>query len=301
MFDHVVIGVSDYAVSKAFFLKALEPLGVADVTEGPLGIEIVGANETFRELHEDATETDVVRFLTLEQRNPGSIFSSLHSAREILRTTRDTMPREVWEKLNDLYLFVQEKGERTSVRARRQDFLNEIIDGTLMMYGMLTSNMSRDVGFQFLRIGTNIEQADMTTRIIEVRAAGSLGATTAEALKPFYNIWWMSVLRSLTAYQMYRRHVRIRVSGPSVVRFLLQHREFPRSVMFCLDTIASTLPHLPANRKIERAIGRTRALVKDADVDKLLTSGSGLHKLMDEIQIGLGDLHEALSQSWFRI
>jgi uncharacterized alpha-E superfamily protein len=263
-------------------------------------IDIVGANETFRGLYQEATEADVVRFLMLDQRNPGSIVSSLHSAREILRITRDTMPREIWEKLNDLYMFVQEKGERAATRVKRQDFLNEVIDAALMMYGMLTSNMSRSVGFQFLRIGTNIEQADMTTRIIEVRAAGASLQTTAEELKPFQNIWWMSVLRSLTAYQMYRRHVRIRVSGPSVLRFLLQDREFPRSVVFCLNTIASAFPSLPANRKIERAIERTRALIQDADVESLLAAEGGLGKLMDEIQIGLGDLHEALAQSWFK-
>src|SRR5947207_2300987 len=78
---------------------------------GPL-IDIVGAQETFKKLHPDASEASVVRFLTLDQGYAGSIFSSLHSAREILRTTRDTMPREIWEKLNDLYLFVQEKGDR---------------------------------------------------------------------------------------------------------------------------------------------------------------------------------------------
>ena len=267
---------------------------------GPL-IEIVGAQETYNKLYTDATEANVVRFLTLDQDNHASIFSSLHYAREILRTTRDTMPREIWEKLNDLYLFVQEKGDRVTSRARRQDFLNDVVEIALLIYGMLISNMSREVGFQFLRIGTNIEQADMTTRIIEVRSTTMIRPGGTDQLGPFQNIWWMSVLRSLTAYQMYRRHERARVRGPSVLRFLLQNRQFPRSVMFCLNTIASTLPHLPANRKIERAIARTRALVQDADVDKLLSATAGLHKLMDEIQIGLGDLHGAISQSWFRI
>ena len=267
---------------------------------GPL-IEIVGAQELFKKLYPDASEANVVRFLTLDQGYSGSIFSSLHFAREILRTSRDTMPREIFEKLNDLYLFVQEKGDRVASRARRQDFLNEIVEIALMIYGMILSNMSREVGFQFLRIGTNIEQADMTTRIIEVRSATMLRAGASDQLGPFQNIWWMSVLRSLTAYQMYRRHVRIRVSGPSVLRFLLQNRQFPRSVVFCLDTIATTLPHLPSNRKVERCIQRTRALVQDADVEGLLATDTGLHRLIDEIQIGLADLHEAMSAAWFRI
>jgi len=107
-------------------------------------------------------------------------------------------------------------------------------------------------------------------------------------------------LRSLTAYQMYRRHMKTRVNGSGVLRFLLQNREFPRSVMFCLSMIASTLPALPGNRRIERAIERTRALVRDANLDVLLADEGALPLLMDEIQIGIIKLHEALSETYFK-
>jgi uncharacterized alpha-E superfamily protein len=161
--------------------------------------------------------------------------------------------------------------------------------------------MNRDVGFQFMRIGTNIEQADMTTRILDVRSTRLGEVPAAPDLTPFENIQWMSVLRSLTAYQMYRRHMRTRVNGAGVLRFLLQNREFPRSVMFCLSLVASTLPTLPESRKIERAIERTRALVRDANLEGLLKSEKGVPGLMDEIQIGLGELHEALAEAYFRV
>jgi uncharacterized alpha-E superfamily protein len=110
----------------------------------------------------------------------------------------------------------------------------------------------------------------------------------------------MSVLRSLTAYQMYRKHMKRRVNGGGVLRFLLQNREFPRSIMFCLAQIASTLPTLPESRKIERSIERIRALARDANIDALLEAELGVPNLMDEIQIGLGELHEALSAAYFR-
>lgn len=269
----------------------------------PLGwsplIEIVGAVPKFQELYDEATEDNVVRFLMIEPRYHGSIQSSLHYAREILRVSRDTMPREVWERLNDLYFYVQERGEAAVNRASRQAFLNQIINGALLVYSVMTSNMSRDVGFQFLRIGTNLEQADMTTRILDVRTTRMLSTGDALDLTPFENIIWMSVLRSLTAYQMYRRNVRTRVNGPGVLRFLMQNREFPRSVMFCLSTIATTLPQLPPSRKAERAIDRLRALVHDANIEALMKTDNGLPGLMDEVQIGLGELHEALSEAYF--
>lgn len=264
-------------------------------------VQIVGADTEFRKLYDEATEDNVARFLMIDPRYPGSIISSLRSAREILRVSRDTMPSDAWERLNDVYYHVQDRGEAAIQRTARQAFVQEVVNGALLMYSVLTNNMSRDVGFQFLRIGTNIEQADMTTRILDVRTARVLNSGASVDLKPFENIVWMSVLRSLTAYQMYRRHQRTRVNGVGVLRFLLQNREFPRSVMFCLSSIAGTLPNLPNSRKIERAIDRTRALVHDANIDALLRIDIGVPTLMDEIQIGLGDLHGALSEAYFSL
>lgn len=262
-------------------------------------VDIFGAEASFRERYTEFSEANVVRFLLIDAQNQGSILSSLNAAREILRTTRDHIQREVWEKLNDLHYTVKERGEAALSRSKRQEFLGRVIDGTQLLYGMLACNMSHDVGFQFMRIGTSLEQADMTTRIIDVRSSNLIRSGAADELRPFQNIQWMSVLRSLTAYQMYRRHARIRVSGASVLRFLLQNREFPRSVTFGLNAIAATLPHLPQNRAIERTVDRTRALVHDANLEQLVESG--LHEFVDEVQIGLAQVHEAVSNAYFRL
>lgn len=260
-------------------------------------VAILGADATFREHYEDSSESDIIRFLTIDERNPASIRSSLSRAREILRVSRDVVPREVWERLNDLYLYVMERGDAGIARAQRTGFLNQVINSALLVHGVMIMSMSRDVGYQFLRIGTTIEQADMTTRILDVRSAPLLNDSTS--LTPFGNIQWMAVLSSLTAYQMFRRNVRARVSGPGVLRFLLQNRDFPRAVMFCLSSLADALPHLPPNRKIERAIERTRSLVRDANIEALLDAEGGLPQLMDEIQIGLGEVHGALAEAYF--
>ena len=262
-------------------------------------LQIMGAEESFSTRYTESSEVNSVRFLMLDAENPGSIASSLTSAREIMRTVRDSLPSEAWEKLNDLHLYVQERGEKSLTRSKRAEFLARVTDGVLLLHGLLDNNMSHDEGFHLLRIGTNLEQADMTTRIIDVRSSSLIQTRTSEDLAPFQNIQWMSVLRSLTGYQMYRRHERARVTGPNVLRFLLQNREFPRSVTFCLNMIASTLPHLPEQRAIARALDRTRALAHDANLDKLVESG--LHSLMDEIQIGLAHTHEALHDAYFKV
>ena len=261
-------------------------------------IQIVGADFDFTKLYSEASEENVVRFLTLDPDYPGSITTSLKRAREILRVSRDTVPHEVWERLNDLYLYVTEQSDDAISHSKRLSFLSRVTSGTMLVDGVLTTTMSRDVGFQFLRIGSSLEQADMTTRILDVRSVPLL-RDEATALSPFNNIQWMSVLRSLAGYQMYRRHVRSRVTAAGVLRFLLQNREFPRTVMFCLSEVAGALPQLPGNRKIERAIERSRSLVRDANIEGLAVSEGGIPQLMDEIQIGLGEIHRALAETYF--
>ncbi len=263
-------------------------------------VEILGVGQLFVERCDDKfAELDVVRFLVLDKENAGSIASSVSCAREILRTVRESMPQESWEHINNLHMLLQDLGEKSLSRSKRQGLLQQVVDTSLMTYGIVTSSMSHDVGYQFMRLGTSLEQADMTTRIIDVRAA-TLSESRAgdELTRSFQNIQWMSALQSLTAYHMYRRHERSRVSGSAVLRFLLQSREFPRSVLYCFSLIGKTLPHLPASRSPERALERVRALVQDANVERLLESG--LHEWIDEVQVSIGRLHAALAGSYFR-
>lgn len=263
-------------------------------------VEILGVGPLFLEHHDDRYgEMDVVRFLVLDPRNAGSVASSVSAAREILRTVRESMPQESWEQLNNLHLLLQEIGEKSLGRSKRQALLQRVVETSLMIYGIVTASMNHDVGYQFMRLGTSLEQADMTTRIIDVRAATMSGTEAAgELTRSFQNLQWMSVLQSLTAYHMYRRHERSRVSGSAVLRFLLQNREFPRSLMYCFQLIGRTLPHLPASRSPERALERVRALVQDANVERLLETR--LHEWIDELQVGIGRLHAALAESYFR-
>lgn len=262
-------------------------------------VQILGADAPFREKHgDDYSEENVVRFLITDPSHPGSAAFSLREAREILRTVRDCMPSDAWEKINDLHLFLQEKGEKHLVRAKRFELLSRLVDGALLLDGLLLANLNHDVGFRFLQLGTHLEQADMTTRIIEVSTAALDDARSAAELAPFQNIQWLSVLRSLMADQMYRRHERTRVTGAAVLRFLMQSREFPRSVLFCLNTIGATLPLLPPGRAAERTLERTRALVRDANLQLLLDQG--LQERLVEIQVGLGQLHDAISDAYFR-
>lgn len=264
-------------------------------------IDAVGASGAFAQHFPQASDvvddTDAMRFLLLDPRNGSSLYSSLVAAREILRSVRDSLPMEVWEAVNDLHSDMETHGERGLARRYRIDFLHSIVDDCLKVSGLLTANVSRDVGFNFLRLGTAIEQADMTTRIIDAGASGLVTPRKEEDREAFRNMQWMAMLRALAAHQMFRRHVRQRVAGEPALRFLLQNPDFPRSVAFCLSRAQRVLASLPPRHEAERRLNRCVGLVRNADPLALVAGNTAV--FMDEVQVHLSALHEAVAEGYF--
>ncbi|MFP3873227.1 MAG: alpha-E domain-containing protein [Thiohalophilus sp.] len=259
-------------------------------------IDILGNHDLFYQRHDTADERHVVRFMVSEQANPGSILSCLRMARENARTIRDIIPREAWEQINQNHLLAREEATGSLGRRKRDDFLRHIILGAQTVTGMLAGTMTHDEGYDFLRMGRNLERADMTTRIVDVRSA-SLLPEMSEDLSPFENIQWVSVLKSLTAYQMYRREMRIRVRRPDVLRFLLQERRFPRAFYHSTCEVENCLQHLPHNDKPMKILTRLQKKVLGAKLEQL--QQEELHGFVDILQFDLARLHNEISASYF--
>ncbi len=275
-------------------------------------IFIVGAEKLFfeKEPNRLADEANVVRFLIGDSEHPGSIISSLAAARENLRTTRDTVPQDAWEQINGLYIYAR---DHVPSRRGRYEFLRRVIHGAQQIGGLLAGTMSRTAAYDFVRLGHYLERADMITRILDVRSANLLPragqsqsqsqsqsqilALEKEEQDPFESIQWMSVLKSLSAYQMYRQQVRVRVSGPDVLKFLLQDEYFPRAVAFCLRQLEICLRKLPRNEAALAALAALRHKLNAAAVPEL--AREGLHQFIDEVQIGFGELHDQIAATYF--
>ena len=174
-------------------------------------ILITGSEALYRERYSDYDERSVVRFLVADANYHSSILSSLVSARENARTIRDIVPREAWEQINELYLYARDNVQTGVSKRGRHGFLKHVIETSQAIAGTMSGTMSHDAGYRFLCAGRMIERADMTSRIVDVRSASLLSQEDATSLKPFGNVQWVSVLKSLTAYQMYRRKMQVRV------------------------------------------------------------------------------------------
>jgi len=266
-------------------------------------IDTVGVAAQFRTKHPDSsvapTDVDVMRFLLLDETNPSSLRHAVDTARETLRSIRDTLPPQLWEVVTDLHMFVADEGERMITRRHRVDFLSRIVDGCLKISGLVTATVSRDIGFQFIQLGTAIEQADMTTRIIDAGASGLVAPRKEEDRETFRNLQWMAVLSSLAADQTYRRHVHQRVTGEHALRFLLQNYEFPRSVHFCLARMQRMLAAMPPRPNVEAHVAHLVDAIRTADPAALVSKNPA--SFMDEIQVQLGALHGAVAGGYFNV
>lgn len=259
-------------------------------------LAITSAEELFHKRYKETGERQVTKFLMADDDNPGAILPALRAARENARTIRDIIPREAWELINELYLYSRDNLGSGLTKSGRHGYLNHVIGSSQTLAGLLAGTMNHDAGYQFLRVGRSLERADMTTRIIDVRSADLLPDQTGDSAT-YENIQWMSVLKSLTAYQMYRRSMQVRIHRGAVLRFLFQNPEFPRSVLHCVREVERGVDRVGSDRATLQVLERIKTTLVDTDVTAL--DPTALHAYVDGVQQNLINLHGSLARAYF--
>ena len=260
-------------------------------------VEVAGLGPSFREAYPESNEANVMDFLIASQRNPGSIHSCIRYARENCRVMRDVLPRELWTRVNAMYLASLRQAQGSLDRVERRRMLEELIRDKQSISGLLTECMSHDVAYQFLRMGEQLERADMTTRILDIHAAVLMPQGSGDREEAVISLLWVAVLKSLSAFQMYRRHGSHRVNGDGVVRFLVTDKLFPRSVVFCLDEVETQLANLPRNTEPLRALRVARRRVDGLTPEELAPGQR--HDTFDHVQEDLARIHDAVAAEYF--
>lgn len=267
-------------------------------------LAVAGSSVLFEQQHEGTIgELPIVRYLVADQHNPGSISSSVESARENLRTTREIIPREAWQTVNDLYLYVGSNAAGGVERRSRARFLGHLIGECQQLDGVMTTVMNRDEAYELWRLGQSLERADMTTRVVGVRAAALLAAerrkADGDAVADIHDdVQWMGLLRSVSALQMYQRATRGPIDGAAAVRFLLLDPTFPRSVASCATRIREALSRLPRSRRtlpVMDELERVLAVSASGDDD-----GASLDAAMEDVQAALAAINDVVHEAFVR-
>ena len=264
-------------------------------------VNTTGDLEVFAKRYGKATQQNVIHFLTFDAENPNSILSCVRAARENARTVREIISSEMWLQLNKFYLMVTQAAATSSVEFDPQEFFTEVKNANHLFNGVTAATMTHGEPWRFFHMGRMLERADKTSRILDVkyfillRSAQDIGT-------PFDDIQWAAVLRSASAFEMYRkRHGRISPKG--VVEFLLLDREFPRAIHFCLlaardslhaisGTPSGTFRYAP-----EKLLGQLCSDLSFTSVDEIINAG--LHEYLDDLQTSMNRVSAGIYETFF--
>jgi uncharacterized alpha-E superfamily protein len=264
----------------------------ADQQWQPL-VNITGDHEIFEKNYPGGpTEQNVIQFLTFDRDNPNSIISCLRAARENARSVREIISSEMWLQLNTFYLMVNSAASSGKGFESPHEFFTEVKLASHLFTGITDSTMTHGEGWHFARLGRMLERADKTSRILDVKYFILL-RSVADVGTPLDDIQWVAVLRSASAFEMYRkRHGRI--LPQKIVEFLLLDREFPRAICFCLREARDSLHAIsgaPLNaaaarlEPVEKKLSEICASLAEADVNNIINQG--LHEYLDALQTSM--------------
>ncbi|HEY9859885.1 MAG TPA: alpha-E domain-containing protein [Candidatus Obscuribacterales bacterium] len=277
------------------------PAGVTQQWE-PL-ILTTGDLPLFQQRYGEASADNVMRFLTFDRQYPNSILSCLSAARENARSVREVISSEMWQQLNAFYFMVKEAAETDSL-PEWQDFFAEVKMSSHLFAGIMDATMTHGEGWHFGQIGRLLERADKTARILDVKyfillpSAKDVGTTLDE-------LQWMALLKSASAYEMYRKRQRHRINPIAVAEFLILDREFPRSIQFCILQAERSLHRITGtptgtwSNPAERAVGRLRSELGYLTIDDIIEAG--LHEFLDKIQRQLNDIGEKVFSTFVAV
>ena len=266
-------------------------------------VNTTGDYEAFKKRHGEATQQNVIHFLTFDAENPNSILSCVRSARENARTVREIISSEMWLQLNKFYLMVTAATENSSAQANPHEFFTEVKNANHLFNGAAAATMTHGEPWHFFQMGRMLERADKTSRILDVKYFILL-RSVQDVGTPFDDIQWAAVLRSASAFEMYRKGYG-RISPKGVVEFLLLDREFPRAIHFCLlaardslhaisGTPAGTFRHAP-----EKLLGQLCSDLAFASVDEIINSG--LHQYLDDLQTRMNQVAAGIYETFFAL
>jgi uncharacterized alpha-E superfamily protein len=265
-------------------------------------VATTGDESEFSERYDDFNEQSVVEFLTFDRENPNSILSCLWQARENARTVRDTISSELWEQVNRFYLLVKHASNQAAIDSPHQ-FFSEIKQASHLCTGIADSTMSHSEPWHFARLGRLMERADKTARILDVKYYMLLPQADYVG-SPYDALLWSALLRSASAFEMYRKRFRA-IQPDRVVEFLMLDRHFSRSMRFCVTGAERSLRAITGsesstyNNPAERKLGHLRSEMDYADIREILDEG--LHEYLDQFQEKLNQVGGAVFETFFAL
>lgn len=251
-------------------------------------LDITGMRDAFAAAGVTPTPDEILLFFTLNPNNPSSIWSCLRMARENGHVVRGRITSEMWESLNTTWLEIQDMNRDKLRRMGVSRFLDWVKERSHLFRGATFGTLQRNDAFHFARLGTFLERADNTARLLLVQAPAVESASGGDASASDY-YQWASLLRSLSAFESYRDIYRDSIVPAQVAEMLLLRPDLPRSLRACVSEITQTLAAIEGNAGLDgkRLAAELHARLHYGRIEEVMDEG-----LQAWLQKFLGDINE---------
>jgi uncharacterized alpha-E superfamily protein len=241
----------------------------------------------------------VLDFMTRDPSNPSSIASCLNAARENARAVRGTLTTEVWETINATWL--EMRSRLAEVERDPGRFFEWVKYRSHLSRGVTVGTMLRDEALYFSRIGTFLERADNTARILDVRyhaLADQGAAVEADGGRSIDFYHWTAILRSVSAFEVYRKVYSDTITPARVAELLILRADMPRSLASCMNDMVANLAQVgnAHSRETERRAGSLQADLRYGRIDAILQHG--LHAYLTTFLQRVNDLADRVSRDF---
>ncbi len=274
--------------------------GVAQVGwEGLLRIsELMPA---FEYQYGDVTSKNVLHFMVRDESNPSSIACCLRAARENARAVRGSLTTELWETQNQTWLELTRMLQSSALEKDPSQFFEWVKFRSHLSRGVAIGTMLQDEAFHFYRMGTFLERADNTARLVDVKfqavESDFYGAASqADQELDFYH--WSAILRSVSAFEVYRKVYRNVITPEKVAELMILRPDMPRSLLACMNEVVSNLRAVSndTSAETERQAGRLQAELRYGRIDEILANG--LHAYLTQFLDRVNVLGTRISQTF---
>lgn len=276
-------------------------------------LAISGQEEEFAERYARPEERAILEFFAFDPQNSSSIYSCIRAARENGRSIRDQIASEMWECLNRQYLEYREWDVERVLRGSPFAFFQKVKDGAHLFQGITNRTLMMGEARDFFDAGRFLERADQTARILDVKyhdllpQFAGVGVRVGEAGAvggPVDTHGWVAVLKSVGAYEAFRKTNRKGITPEGVAEFLVLNPQFPASVRHSIGRVEACLRRISGNRDLapcnaaEREVGRLYNDLNYLQAAQIVVEG--LHEFLEDVQSRCTSIGNAIHATYLR-
>lgn len=231
-------------VETGFRIALTRPDGADDEWRSVL--KTAAVDQLYMSRHGEIDQDSAIDFLLRDPANGSSVLSAISSARQNARLTRTALSREVWEAINDAYMTLKDELSQPVSIKNLPDALASIRQHSALVRGAMHGTMLRTDIFDFCRLGTFLERADNTARILDVKYYVLLPSMN-QVGSSLDNVQWETILRAVASHRSYRWLTGGDIGAKGIADFLIFDTRMPRSLRFSVKKIAANLEYLEEN------------------------------------------------------